>query len=235
MTPRIRLLRFGLWLAAVLMVGLAPSASGGTVGLVGLPGGFISVPVQSMQARKFATTIHQHYDYSCGSAALATLLTYQYHDPVTERTVFKAMWDHGNKAEIRRLGFSLLDIKNYLHTHGYRANGYRASLARLAKVGIPAIVLIRTQGYNHFVVIKGIDAGHVLVGDPSSGLRTVPIPEFKKVWPNHILFVIDNHRGGVVFNGKSDWALAPLAPLGTALRPSNLASVTLLRPGPNQF
>ncbi|MEJ2645778.1 MAG: C39 family peptidase [Gammaproteobacteria bacterium] len=228
-SPRLR-----LWLAA-LLTGLSPLAIGGTVGLAGLPAGFVSVPVQSMQARKFATTIHQRYDYSCGSAALATLLTYQYHDPVTELTVFKAMWDHGNKAEIRRLGFSLLDIKHYLQAHGYRANGYRASLARLAKVGIPAIVLIRTQGYNHFVVIKGIEHGRVLVGDPSSGLRTVPIAQFKKMWPNRILFVIDNHRRGVVFDGKSDWALAPMAPLGTALGPSNLANVTLLRPGPNQF
>jgi len=205
------------------------------VGIAGFPVGPVSVPVQSMQARKFATTIHQRYDYSCGSAALATLLTYQYHHPVTELEVFKAMWDQGNKAEIRRQGFSLLDIKRYLDAHGYQANGYKASLARLAKVGVPAIALIRTHGYNHFVVIKGIQSGRVLVGDPSSGTRTITIPGFEKIWPNGILFVIDNHRRKSVFNGRSDWALAPLAPLGNALSPENLATVTLLRPGPNQY
>lgn len=224
-----------LRLAALLTAALAPLASGAAVGLAGLPAGPVSVPVQSMQARKFATTIHQRYDYSCGSASLATLLTYQYHHPVTELTVFKYMWDHGNKAKIRRLGFSLLDIKHYLQAHGYRANGYRASLARLARVGLPAIVLIRTQGYNHFVVIKGIEDGRVLIGDPSSGLRTMPISDFRKVWPSRILFVVDNHRRGVVFNGRSDWTLAPLAPLGTALRPGNLGNTMLVRPGPNQF
>lgn len=210
----------------------------GFVTLAGMGGGataYFKIHVASMQQRKFETVVHQQYDYSCGSAALATLLTYQYGDQVTEAAVFKSMWDHGDRAKIRREGFSLLDIKDYLDSHGYRANGYEASLGKLAQVGMPAIVLIRDNGYNHFVVIKGIEDGRVLVGDPSVGLRTIPIPEFEKIWPNRIVFVIDSDRNKAVFNGKRDWSLQPLAPLGFPMEASNLANVTLLRPGPGSF
>ena len=119
-------------------------------------------------------TLRQQYDYSCGSAALATLLTYQYNDPTSEAGIFKAMWEQGDQAKIKREGFSLLDLKRYLEARGYSADGYDTTLNKLAGVGIPAIVLIRDNGYNHFVVIKGIKDGKVAVGDPSLGARVIP-------------------------------------------------------------
>ncbi len=227
-----------VWAVLVALCFLFPQARAGVVTLAGMNGGtasYFRVHVASIQQRKFETVVHQQYDYSCGSAALATLLTYQYQDPVTEAAVFKSMWDRGDQAKIRKEGFSLLDIKDYLENHGYQANGYEASLEKLAQVGVPAIVLIKDNGYNHFVVIKGIENGQVLVGDPSMGLRTIPIAVFEKMWPNRIVFVIDNESNRAMFNGKRDWGLQPLAPLGLAMGANNLANVTLLRPGLDQF
>src|SRR5699024_7391586 len=103
-------------------------------GSVWIPGGFggVNVPaVQSLKERSFSRTIQQQYDFSCGSAAVATLLTYQYHDPINEQMVFRTMWQNGNQDKIRRLGFSLLDIKNFLSARGYAANGYKVSLDKL--------------------------------------------------------------------------------------------------------
>ena len=40
--------------------------------------GAFNVPVRSMQELKFTETVRQGFDFSCGSAALATLLTYHY-------------------------------------------------------------------------------------------------------------------------------------------------------------
>jgi len=215
---------------------LASSAAyGGEVTLAGGDYGNVSVKVTSLKEARFRTTIRQQYDYSCGSAAAATLLTYQYEHPVTEQDVFEAMWGQGDKEKIRQEGFSLLDIKRYLENNGYQADGYEAPLDKLMQVGIPSIALIRDNGYNHFVVIKGLNEREVLAGDPSIGSRIIPRAEFEKLWINRILFVIHGEQGKAVFNSRDDWHVREKAPLGLAMNSNSLANITLLRPGPNDF
>src|SRR4029077_10081261 len=66
---------------------------------------------KSLLDSRFKNVVRQHYDFSCGSAAVATLLTYNYGHPVEEMNVLNAMYEAGDKAKIRREGFSLLDMK----------------------------------------------------------------------------------------------------------------------------
>ena len=197
-------------------------------------GSSANIKVISLKEQRFRTTVRQQYDYSCGSAALATLLA-QYHKPASEGTIFKEMWNTGDQEKIRREGFSLLDMKVYLQAKGYNANGYVASLDKLVEVGIPAIALINDNGYNHFVVVKGLQKDQVLVGDPSAGTRIMPRPEFEKLRLNGILFVIIGKRELAVFNAESDWQIRPKAPVGLAMSPDNLVNISLLRRGPNDF
>lgn len=202
----------------------------------GIPGvGTVTLDVVSIKEQRFHTTVRQQFDYSCGSAALATLLTYHYHNPVTEKTVFTEMWRSGDQEKIRREGFSLLDIKNYLNAHGYAADGYAAPLAKLAEVGIPAIALIRDKGYNHFVVVKGVSTDKVLVGDPSLGGKTIPRQDFEKMLVNRILFVITSHQEVAVFDNPSDWNVRQKAPLGLARNPGILTDLTLYLPSPSSY
>jgi len=201
-----------------------------------IAGGYsANVKVISLKERRFLTTVRQQYDYSCGSAALATLLSFQYQHPVNEDAVTKEMWSRGNQEKIRREGFSLLDIKEYLQANGYSSNGYVAPVEKLVEVGIPAIALINDNGYNHFVVIKGMKNDNVLLGDPSAGTRVMSRLSFEKMRVNGILFVIIGNREHVVFNSENDWKIRPMAPLGTAISPDNLANVTLLRRSPTDF
>lgn len=226
------------WLPTLVAASLglvAVPAFAGRVWLPGVAAGGVTVPAQSLQARRFARTVHQRYDYSCGSAAVATLLTYQYDHPVGELTVFDAMWKRGDQAKIRHEGFSLLDMKHYLDAHGFESNGYITPLHRLEQVGIPAIVLVSERGYNHFVVVKGLGDGRVLVGDPSAGTRTVPLKRFHEMLRSRILFVVTNHRKQAIFNGRADWSDAPLAPLGMATSPTTLSLTRVLSPGTIQF
>lgn len=220
--------------AALLLASLQARAARSSI--VGIPGiSAVKVGVVSIKERRFRATVRQRYDYSCGSAALATLLTYHYHDPVTEKAVFAEMWRNGDRNKIRREGFSLLDIKNYLHAHGYSADGYVAPLKKLTQVGIPAIALISDKGYNHFVIVKGISSTEVLVGDPSLGSRTLPRKEFDKMLVNHILFVITSDRDKAVFDSAADWHVREKAPVGLAMSPSKLTDLTLYGPGQNDF
>ena len=58
----------------------------------------------------FRTVVRQRYDFSCGSAALATLLRYHYNRDVGEEQVFRAMYAAGDPCVIQPVGFSLLDM-----------------------------------------------------------------------------------------------------------------------------
>lgn len=222
-------------LSATLLVCLAGAAQAGSI-LVPALGG-INVPgIESVRERAFSRTVHQQFDFSCGSAAVATLLTYQYSDPISEREVFQVMWDHGDQAKIRQDGFSLLDIKHYLDARGYQSNGYEVPLDKLMENSVPAIMLISDHGYNHFVVVKGLSKDRVLLGDPSAGARVMSRERFQKILVTPIVFVITSQRQRAIFNGHTDWRTEPLAPLGTAMSAARLAQETVfVSPRPDMF
>jgi len=201
-----------------------------------IPGGArFNVPVKSMRELRFTSTTRQQYDFSCGSAALATLLTYHYGYPISETTAFKAMWDIGDQNKIRREGFSLLDMQRYLATIGFKADGFQVPLQKLFDSKLPAIVLISEKGYNHFVVIKGADDGRVLLGDPSSGTRSVTREHFESIWPTRLLFVIHDAPSQPQFNADLDWRAAPRAPLAEAVSRTTIDMTTLPKFGPGDF
>jgi len=222
----------------LILVAAATVASGvdgraGDIRLSSNIGGAVTVPVVSYQARPFLTVVRQEHDFSCGSAALATLLTYHYDRPTTEREAFEAMYAVGDKVKIQREGFSLLEMKTYLESLGYQADGFRVSLEKVARVGVPVIVLIETRGYKHFVVIKGLQDGRVLVGDPARGVEVMAQADFLQLWKDGIVFAIRNAdaTGRQHFNVAAEWKLRPAAPVGSGIDRTGLASFTVMLPG----
>lgn len=219
------------WLLALAPIG----AWAGSAQLTGIAGGDYRLRITALKEERFRNTIHQRYDFSCGSAAVATLLTYQYGFPMSEQTAFAAMFAHGNRAKISKEGFSLLDIKRFLAALGFQADGFIVPLQKLEQAHLPAIVLIDEHGYHHFVVIKGMLAGRVLVGDPAKGTRSIPEREFEKVWTNHLVFVIHNHRDLAVFNGRDDWHAAPMAMLAAGVDRRGLYDTVMPKSGTDGF
>ena len=219
---------------AIVMLTVGTTAQADTMELTGI-GGRYAVKVTSLKEARFKTTTRQQYDFSCGSAAVATLLTHQYNYPVTEQSVFEEMFVHGDQAKIRREGFSLLDIKTYLNSNKFQADGFSLPLSKLLESGIPAIVLIAENGYHHFVVIKGLRDGRVLIGDPSSGTRAVSQPSFESAWVNKLLFVIHNKQELAKFNVDADWQVAPRAPLAVGINLDGLSGMTMSKFGPGDF
>lgn len=220
---------------ASLALGGAHPARAGSVDLPTQSGGAFSVPARSLHEARFSATVRQQFDFSCGSAALSTLLSYHYGMRVTEQAVFEQMFVQGDQAKIRQHGFSLLDMKRYLAQHGFAADGYQAPLEALQQSRIPAIVLINENGYNHFVVVKGLKDNRVLLGDPSGGTRAMPRTAFEAVWVNRILFIISNRQELARFNHPDDWRVAPTAALGEGLQRDGLGHIVLPRRGPSDF
>lgn len=222
------------FLSALLFGGMSLHAHGGAAELPPEFGGAYSVPAKSMKAVlagiRFRTTVQQKYDFSCGSAAVATLLTHHYQRPVTEEEVIKAMYAKGDQAKIQREGFSLLDMKLYLESKGFQADGFEATVDQIVKFAAPGIALVQDNGYKHFVVMKGVQNGKVLLGDPALGSRIMAREEFEKIWVSHIFFVVHNNRKLAQFNVPSHWYVRPAAFLSDAIGRDSLAAITLLRP-----
>lgn len=223
----------GSFLVGILLLGSAVKAD--TLELAGIGGSSYALKITSLKEARFKATTKQQYDFSCGSAAVATLLTHHYNYPVTEQTVFEEMFALGDQAKIRREGFSLLDIKAYLNAHQFQADGFELPLTKLLESGLPALVLIAENGYHHFVIIKGMRDGRILIGDPSNGTRSVSLASFESSWVNKLLFVIHNKQALAKFNETSDWQVAPRAPLLAGVSRESLAGVALGKFGPSDF
>tara|TARA_R110001606_G_scaffold389532_1_gene555721 strand:+ start:273 stop:971 length:699 start_codon:yes stop_codon:yes gene_type:complete len=225
--------RFPVLVSSVFIAGLL-SVSQSDAGIASFSsgaGGSFNVPVVSLKEARFKTVIKQQYDFSCGSAALATLLKFHYDTDTDEQSVFKAMYDVGDQAKIKKLGFSLLDMKKFLQSIDLKADGFKLTLEKLRQVGVPAIALVETSGYKHFVVVKGIRGNEVVLGDPAMGVRVLGIPDFEKIW-NGIAFLIRNKAsvGKESFNQEEDWSVRIKAPFGTSLSRQSLASFTVHLP-----
>lgn len=174
--------------------------------------GFVNVRVVSWRDMPFQTVRRQGLDYSCGSAAVATLLTYVYGVQTNEEDVFKTMFNAGDQQKIRREGFSLLDMSNYLNDRGFKAIGYKIDFARVEKERVPFIALINNEGYNHFVVVKSVRHDAVLVGDPNKGNVVYSRAAFTKMWNGIALIVTNNaKKARAGFNDTKEWRHARAA------------------------
>jgi len=149
-----------------------------------------SKPLVSMREQKFENLVEQKYDFSCGAAALTTILKYAYHIDVDEREVLKGLAKVSDEAVVKEKGFSLLDIRKYVHTLGLRGRGYKMSASNLEQVKIPTIVRVNIRGYHHFVVLKRVVGDEVYIGDPALGNRVMNREDFIRGWSGSIFAVV---------------------------------------------
>ena len=115
------------------------------------------VRVKSLRALRDAGVVKQGYDYSCGAASLATLLTFGLNDPVSEDMLLRELISplpSDRLAALQHDGLSLFDLQRLAQAHGHKAQGFRIGSSQLGKLSYPAIVFIRPHGYRHFAVFK---------------------------------------------------------------------------------
>jgi predicted double-glycine peptidase len=132
----------------------------------------------------------------------------------------------GDAAEIRggrgRLG----------EARGYSAGGFRlADAASLKKLQLPAITLIRSRGYSHFVVIKGVIDDTVYIADPAYGNRSRRLETFGPDWNHVILVFLSSTRKGNNRFAYDSVVKAPMRGTMTLLE----RSITPRTPGPGAF
>ena len=143
--------------------------------------------------------IRQSFDYSCGSAALATLLNFYLGEKLTEKQVIQGLLQNGDSESIaQRRAFSLLDMKKFVNALGYDGTGYKADLEDLTTLGKPCLVPVKIFDYRHFAVFKGIHKGHIFLADPWRGDLSFTLDEFKEMWYENVIFVVSPSGEGPV-------------------------------------
>ncbi len=135
----------------------------------------VRIPVRSWRALRDDRVTRQALDYSCGSAAIATILTEYYGYPVSERQVLKAI-DRGT------LRANFETMQQGIERFGFRAVGVATSFRELSELRMPVIVYVRVRKSDHFSVLRGINGNTVLLADPSLGNRTFSARQFRAMW-----------------------------------------------------
>ena len=139
----------------------------------------------SYRPLRYTHVVGQTDWYTCGAAAVATLLTYYYGDPTTEEEVLKvAIKETERSGKDPLKGLTALSLKRTLEQRGYPVKAYRVNLTQLAdyfrRGGLPVIGHV-TKPQLHFLVIAGLvdppygGPPQVLLADPSWGRRIVPL------------------------------------------------------------
>ncbi|MDN5417091.1 MAG: C39 family peptidase, partial [Acinetobacter sp.] len=150
------------------------------------------VHVKPALENQFRGIVRQGYDYSCGSAALTTLLNGYVGTNLTEQQTMEGLLRFGEYNRIiERRSFSLLDMKRFVAAIGYESGGYRGEFTDLINQNQPVIVPISYAGFKHFVVFKAYKDGRVYVADPALGNISFDQERFKQIWENNTLFVIN--------------------------------------------
>lgn len=189
-------------------------------------------PVRTLRDLRYRDLVPQRYDFSCGSAALASLLRYGYGLQTSEPELIKRMINRENAQEVIRNGFSMLDMKNYVESIGFRGHGFRVPAESLYQLQLPVIALLDLKGYKHFVVVKGAASGRVFIADPALGNRVMREEEFVQGWNGIVLAVLSDRPliDSYLVNGKRSLALGRrLDTLAQATLPVPVVELGLVR------
>ena len=157
-----------------------------TATLAGVP---LAKTVRSMREIRYGHIVGQQYDYSCGSAALATLLKYGYGIDIPEPELIRRMMAFSSPEVVVKNGFSMLDMKKFVETIGLEGRGFRVNAEALYHLRIPVLVLMNLGGYEHFVIVKHAENARVFIADPALGNRVVLEKDFVASW-NGLMFAV---------------------------------------------
>jgi uncharacterized protein len=147
------------------------------------------------QERQNRLTVRQRFDFSCGGAALATILTHYFSRPTREEDVIlkfriryptKEAW-----IDRAREGFSFDDIIFAAEKLGFRGQGALVPFEALEKLSGPVIVHLDKKIVEHFAVLRSLKDGRAYLSDPMAGQRTMLDDAFKAEYTGRALAIWD--------------------------------------------
>lgn len=174
--------------------------------------------VRSFQEMQRENVVIQFTRYTCGAAALATLINYYLGGKTSESEVIDLTGEFDLTEEEKRAldrrseltdderrkilrgvirTISLLGLRNAALALGYEAGGYRMKLEHLLHLEKPVIVYLHILGRRHFSVLKGIRGNTVFLADPSRGNMRLSVGRFRRLWQN-VAMVVTPRDGSLI-------------------------------------
>lgn len=149
--------------------------------------------VCSWQQLKRQNVVMQRRDYSCGAAAMATLVRYYWGDQVNEETFLKQLDKLLTPEEVAdriKNGLSMTDLKRAAVAKGYAASLGKLPFGKLVESKVPVILGVTIEGFDHFVVYRGWDGQYVYLADPIQGNVRVHTCDFVKQWQKNAILAV---------------------------------------------
>ncbi|MBN3039809.1 MAG: C39 family peptidase, partial [Candidatus Omnitrophica bacterium] len=147
--------------------------------------------VKSFKDMRQENVVSQSLDFSCGPAALATVLSYYFEDEVSEKEIINFLLLNTSLAKVKaKKGFSLLDLKNFATYRGYEVKGFRMDFEFLVGLDKPVLLPVNIKDYSHFVIFRGISGDRVFLADPALGNMTMKTDKFQSMWQAGIGLVL---------------------------------------------
>jgi uncharacterized protein len=194
MRGMIRLVGMAAVFGSELLAGAVHSACGdGGQAPVRDPEHRVNVRVSNWRDLQRLDIVMQKRDYSCGAAALATVLRYFWGDPVGEEKVLVALGEVLTAEEIKdrlKKGMAISDLRRAAVKMGYASSIGTMSFQDLCGSRVPLIVPIRLEEYDHFVVYRGVVGNRVYLADPIRGNVRPTITEFCRQWQKNAILAV---------------------------------------------
>jgi len=174
-----------------------------------------AINIKPVSEIKMSGIERQTKDYSCGAAALSILLTLYFGDSIEEMDILSDIVYRLNKeqtVESMTKGFSMYDLKMAAERLGYMASGIKLSAKSASKLKGPIIILLKDEGFNHFVILKGITQGRAFITDPAKGHYRIQLYDLLKTWEGESLVVGYDGFGLPSFHGLNHPYGADVAP-----------------------
>lgn len=150
--------------------------------------------IWSYKELKQRNIVMQQFDYSCGAAALATVVRYYWGDNVDELTFLRLLSQLNlTQAQLQdRIanGMTLTDLRDITNKAGYEASMGKVQFHELAKAKVPVIVGITVRGHDHFAVFRGTDGTYAYLADPIRGNIRTRVGEFLGQWQRNAILVV---------------------------------------------
>ncbi|MDQ1340842.1 MAG: uncharacterized protein QG567_2000 [Campylobacterota bacterium] len=149
----------------------------------------VSPKIKSWIEFKNENLIRQEYDYSCGSAALATIMRYFYDQNISEKIVLEDILvskgigsEAKQELEEQDFALSFFDLARFAGNKNFKGIGLALDRDSLKELKLPVILFVKIRKNEHFTVYKGMDGRYVYLADPSFGNIAISHAKFDEMF-----------------------------------------------------